>query len=128
MKKRILFISLFIISCKSINNINKAKENWINAYKSTVFISCLNQSFGEKFDTLLKSEQSIMANFEVLEYANTKIADSLGRNFALKILTPPKNSDFYGKKVIINNCLHLYRSKELDSIANSEYEKMLKNQ
>lgn len=127
MKKIILFISFLFISCKSIKINNKEKEDWIYAYKSTVFISCLNQSFGKEFELILKKEQSIMSNFEILESLNTKTADSLGINFASKILISPKNSDFYEKKVIINNCLYYYNSKELDSIATSEYKKMLKN-
>jgi hypothetical protein len=127
MRKSILFISFSFLSCKSLK-INKEKEDWIFAYKSTVFISCLSQSYGEEFKRILNKEQSIMSNFEILESLKTATADSLGVSFASKILSSPKDSDFYKRKVIINNCLYFYNSKILDSIANSEYQKMLKEE
>ena len=125
MKKSILLLSILIVSCKPLKMNDKEKEAWISAYKSTAFIGCLSQSFGKDFDQFLNKDQSVGANFEILYNSNMKKADSVGNNFAKSITIFPENSDFFGKKIIINNCLFFYKSKELDSIANFEYKKML---
>lgn len=125
MKKSILIITVLIISCRPTRIDNNDKEDWIFAFKSTVFKNCLCESYGKEFDILLKKDQSLGANFEVLNNVDMKIADSIGKNFAITITSFPENSDFYGKKVTINSCLYFYNSKYLNSIAKAVYNKHL---
>lgn len=121
-----VLLLIMLTSCSSIKIKNKDQQDWIFAFKATAFKSCLLESYGEKFNVLLSNDQSVSANFEVLYVENTKIAEKVAKNFANSILTFPKDTDFEGKKNVLNSCLIFYESKLLDSIAKSEYKKLNK--
>ncbi len=129
MKGIYLILLTVVYSCSTSKTalIEKDKRDWIEAYKSTAFISCLQESYGKNFKSFLANDQSISANYEIIDEGQANKAKQNGALFAMnKISEFPKDSDFSGKKNVINSCLFYYKSMELDSIAKDEYNTYLK--
>lgn len=141
MKKNIIIFSSVILalSC-NVNKLprfdyNNGPNPWINAFKDRVFITCLSQSYPKGvsdsiFNLISKYDlYNPYDDFIDYEINNKRFLDSLGASIPKK--APPfwhiDEPDNKGKNVNICNCLHYYASRELDSIAISEYKKVTKN-
>lgn len=136
MKKKYVLIILcisFLLSCKTSSKFNrneiardKEKKEWIFAFKSQVFYECLKNN-----NVMIEKDASPSLNFQVLGDFNVlSKANAIGKNYS-KIIngraTWLKGGDLEGYKAITNGCLFFFESKELDSIANSEYRNMKSN-
>ena len=69
MKKSVIFLVLFFLSCtiqKQNFDRKNEKATWIFTFKSNVLKSCLIESYGNEFEKVLRDDQSIIANSEVL--------------------------------------------------------------
>ena len=139
MKKSIILLSLIILSCSTqkrdnFKYRNDDKKVWINTFKTVAFNSCLREGF--KNDTIFKlmSEKDLLNSYDVIDdFRTIDFARELGKQIIIKMPAPYIKIDLgeeylLKKNFISYNCLNYYASKELDSIANSEYKKMLKNQ
>ena len=130
MKKKYVLIILcfsFLLSCKTSPKFNrneistdKEKKEWIFAFKSQVFYECLKNN-----NVMIEKDASPSLNFQVLgDYNVLSKTTAIGKNYS-KIInyraTWLKGGDLEGYKAITNGCLSFFESKELDSIANSEY-------
>lgn len=137
MKKIIsLIIPLIILSCSTYKRDkfiyrNEDKKVWINTFKSEVFYECLKE--GYKNDTIFKlmAKKDLFNSYDAIDFTTINYARELGKQVIIKIPTPHikievGNEYLKNKNFISYNCLNYYASKELDSIANIEYEKMLK--
>ena len=131
MKSKI--ISLFIIflfsKCSSVKN--EKNNDWIEDYKMNAFYNCLEESYRNDSIFKLIEEEDVL--FQYNDNFNIVVLKSINENakkIAKKAKEPIYKVDDYksGQKEFLKNCLLYYKSKELDSIANSEYKKMLKNQ
>lgn len=116
-KVNILLMSLILISCKT-----QEKNQWISAYKTNVFCSCL-----KNFDVQIKNDATSSLNFQII--GNFEIlaeTDSLGKVYSDIIRERNiwyKGGDLDGYNNIINGCLEFYNSKELRKIAVKRYRK-----
>ena len=120
---------LMVLSCKVSKKQNqqdnirhKEKQQWIFAFKSSVFYECIKHS-GIK----IEKDASPSLNFEVLgDFKILSKTDLIGKNYS-KIIEDRsvwlKDGDLDGYKAITNGCLSFFASRELDSIANAEYER-----
>ena len=130
-KKQIVMILgiLTFSSCKVSKNQNqednfrdKEKQEWIFAFKSSVFYECVKHS-GVK----IEKDASPSLNFEVLgDFKILSKTDLIGKSYS-KIIEDRsawlKDGDLDGYKAITNGCLSFFASRELDSIANVEFER-----
>jgi hypothetical protein len=108
----------------------------MNAFKDNVFITCLYQSYPfEARDSIfwMISKYDLYNPYDgFIDYKieRKKFVDSLGasisKNIPLFWHTDEKENK--GKNVYMCTCLHYYKSRELDSIALSEYKKYKKMQ
>ncbi|WP_277015569.1 hypothetical protein [Flavobacterium lindanitolerans] len=136
MKRKSILIILcisFLLSCKTSSKFNrndiprdKEKKEWIFAFKAQVFYECLKNN-----NVMIEEDASPSLNFQVLGDFNVlSKTNAIGKNYS-KIIndraTWLKGGDLEGYKAITNGCLFFFESKELDSIANSEYRNMKSN-
>lgn len=135
MKKYIftIVIFLFFYSCKSYKyekfDYNHSENPWINKFKDDMFISCLKESY--KNDTIftLIDKKDALNTYDGLNPENEEFAKELEKNL-IKNIPPPlmcencKNGENY----YMSNCLHYYKSKELDSIAQKLYQQKIKEE
>lgn len=94
---------------------------WITAYKTIVFLSCMNSDGQNSTDISKAICFDIIGN---TNYFNR--ADSIGKKLSQKILPSPI-LDFEGGKPLTIQCLDYYKSGYLDSIAKKEYKKFKQN-
>jgi hypothetical protein len=136
--KKLLILPFIILSCSTqkrdeFKYRNEDKKVWINTFKSEVFYECLKE--GYKNDTIFKlmEKKDLFNSYDAIDFTTIDFARELGKQIIIKMPAPyikieVGNEYLKNKNFISYNCLNYYSSKELDSIANSEYEKMLKNQ
>jgi hypothetical protein len=129
----LLFLSCNIYKRDNFKYRNEDKKVWINTFKSEVFYSCLNE--GYQNDSLRKVFQNkdLFNLYDGFDINSIDFARKLGKQIIIKMPKPYikidiGEDDLNNKNFISYNCLNYYASKELDSIANIEYEKMLKKQ
>ena len=127
-KLMMIFYVTSFLSCKTSkiqekeNIRNKEKKEWIFAFKAKVFYKCFQQS-----GVIMDKDASPSLNFEVLgDFKILSKVDSIGQSHS-KVINDRsawlKGGDLDGYRAITNGCLSFFESKELDSIANSEYKK-----
>ena len=139
MKKIIILILPFIIlSCSTqkrdkFEYRNEDKKVWINTFKTEVFYECLKE--GYKNDSIFKlmAKKDLFNSYDAIDFTTVDFARELGKKIIVKMPMPYIKIDIgedeqKNKNFISYNCLNYFASKELDSIANSEYVKMLKYQ
>lgn len=132
---RLIFLVLFsfvIFSCsvkKKQIYTDKQHETWVTLFKEEVFVECLKESYQN--DTIFKliSKKDISGSHDFIVWiTEIEIARKLGREFADNIPDPEYKFDYkIGQKYYMSSCLKYYASRELDSIAQIEYKKYLKN-
>jgi len=109
---------------------NFKKANWIKAYKEYATYACICEITDDKIDELLipKKDISFTVHKEILD-GYIVHADSLGRRFARQIepIQVDEHHDLYGYKPNLAECLSLYTSSKVDSIALESYKKYKKN-
>jgi hypothetical protein len=125
---RILLLALIFSSC-SVNKLEKfsytnSKNAWIDSYKDQVFFSCFMQ--GHQNDTVLRKllgKRDLQNSYEAIYIEDIIKASELGKKIAdgIPIATIGCEDCKNGEKFIIPNCLHYYKSKDLDSIARREF-------
>ena len=139
MKKIIILILPFIIlSCSTqkrdkFEYRNEDKKVWINTFKSEVFYECLKEGFKNDSIFKLMEKKDLFNSYDAIDFTAIDFARELGKQIIKKMPVPyikieVGNEYLKNKNFISYNCLNYYASKELDSIANIEYEKMLKKQ
>ena len=139
MKKIIILILPFIIlSCSTqkrdnFKYRNEDKKVWINTFKSEVFYECLKEGFKNDSIFKLMEKKDLFNSYDAIDFTAIDFARELGKQIIKKMPVPyikieVGNEYLKNKNFISYNCLNYYASKELDSIANIEYEKMLKKQ
>ena len=139
MKKIIILILPFIsLSCSTqkrdkFEYRNEDKKVWINTFKSEVFYECLKEGFKNDSIFKLMEKKDLFNSYDAIDFTAIDFARELGKQIIKKMPVPyikieVGNEYLKNKNFISYNCLNYYASKELDSIANIEYEKMLKKQ
>lgn len=122
-------IILLLFSCSQEKHLShfdyyKSETPWIDAFKDQAFFSCLKESHPE--DTLWKILESrdLFNPYDGLDLKNLKIAQKLGDSIARNIPTATycEGCKSY-QNYYIATCLHYYKSRELDSIAQIEYKR-----
>lgn len=111
------------------------KSGFIKQFKDDVFYKCLQEGYGEDLSSKIFNLMKEKDLFSPSDDPNIEI-DSIQSKLAKKIilnLSPPylhtdDEKEIVGKNFIISTCLSYYESKELDSLANIEYEKHLKEE
>ena len=78
-------------------------------------------------------KKDLFNSYDAIDFTAIDFARELGKQIIKKMPVPyikieVGNEYLKNKNFISYNCLNYYASKELDSIANIEYEKMLKKQ
>lgn len=125
---------VLLVSCGSVNkregfNYKNVQNPWINSFKETVFIECLKQSYDNDTILILIGKKDLLNTYDEIDFSDLHNAKRIGKNVAVNIPNPEYKFDDYkiGQKYYMSTCLRYYASKELDSIANVEYKKHLKN-
>lgn len=133
--KRITIFTVFFIfsSCVSykLDNFqyrNDDKNVWINTFKSEVFYQCLKDGYGN--DTIFKmmSKKDLFNSYDAIDFKSIDTARVLGNEIIKKMPKPfikidSEEEHHLSKNFISYSCLNYYASRELDSIARSEYKK-----
>ncbi len=138
--KNIFLICVFLLlnSCKTnglrqnfIYEEKKSKELWINSYKYEVFYGCIKEGLGNDSLRIILKDKDLFNKSLELEFNTIDNARQLG-SYIVKNMPKPfikfENENDLNKNFISYNCLKYYASRELDSIANIEYKKMLLKQ
>ncbi|WP_417353293.1 hypothetical protein [Flavobacterium alkalisoli] len=135
MRYLILVLGFLLYSCKSSQSKNNSysEEEWVKAYKTHVFCSCLMNGYeNDTIFKLIKKKDPIVVYSEI-SFEDLKKAYAIGKKTSDKIpeIVLP-TEDEYGnfnqkKKFIMQTCLDYYTSKELDSISHGEYNKLTIN-
>ena len=139
MKRAVIFIVFIIFSsCVSYKRDNfkyrnEDKKVWINTFKTIAFNSCLKEGFKNDSIFKLMEKKDLFNSYDAIDFTAIDFARELGKQIIKKMPVPyikieVGNEYLKNKNFISYNCLNYYASKELDSIANIEYEKMLKKQ
>ena len=127
--RKIFFIFTFLLlscSCKISKKFeyNYSKNPWIDAFKDQVFFSAIKESY--KTDNVFKLIQKRDAlnpydglNLEAIRKAKF-IGEQLVQNMPPPTMCEGCENDM---NYYLANSLHYYNSKELDSIAKSEFKK-----
>lgn len=116
---------LFVLGCKSkYESIYQSKEDFMYAYKSSVFYGCMNGATNDNFSKFSKNNNDLglAPTVAVIYHAETQEATELGEIYSTKI-KPSTYSDYQEKSPIFSSCAYYaFYSKEVDSIANTKYE------
>ncbi len=123
-----VFVFFSILNCKATRR--DSCGSGVTLFKEEVFVECLKESYQN--DTIFKliSKKDISGSHDFIVWiTEIEIARKLGREFADNIPDPEYKFDDYkiGQKYYMSSCLKYYASRELDSIAQIEYKKYLKN-
>lgn len=126
-KYYILILFVLITSCKTQNLINNKENEYVLAYKKSVFYECVNSATSGNLYKFSKENNDLGTATEVaiIYHSDLEHAKKIGVDLASNIRTI-KYSDYDGKKPIFSDCMELAFSKYVDSIAKSKY-KILKN-
>ena len=126
-----LFLCIIALSSCSIVKLDKFNYHngpnaWINAYKDVAFYNCFME--GHQNDTILRNliqKRDVQNPYEAIYNEDIKKAAQFGRKIAkgIPIATLGCEECHNGEKYITANCLHYYKSRELDSIARAEFKK-----
>ncbi|MFA6087022.1 hypothetical protein [Mucilaginibacter sp.] len=103
---------------------NNGPNPWVNAFKDQVFFASLRESY--KNDTIfsLIERKDALNPYDGLSLEALQKAKQLGKDLVKK-MPPPAMCDgcTAGMNYYMANALHYYNSRDLDSIAKSEYKK-----
>ena len=134
----LLVLSLAFISCNTYKRDNfkyrnEDKKVWINTFKTEVFYECLKEGYKNVSIFKLIAKKDLFNSYDAIDFTTVDFARELGKKIIVKMPMPFIKIDIgedeqKNKNFISYNCLNYFDSKELDSIANSEYVKMLKYQ
>lgn len=134
----LICVFLFLNSCKTnclkqkFNYEEKnSKELWINSYKYEVFYGCIKEGLGNDSLRIILKDKDLFNKSLELEFNTIDNARQLGSYIVVNMPKPFikfENENDLNKNFITYNCLKYYASRELDSIANIEFIKTLKNQ
>lgn len=107
--------------------IQDEKQSWINSYKYEAFYECINEGLENDSLKIILSNKDLFAPNLNIDFSTTEEARQCGRNIAKKIPKPFIKIDkgeekLINKKFISFSCLNYFASRELDSIAKSQYE------
>jgi len=109
---------------------NYKKTEWKDAYKEYATYACICEITDNKIEDLLRAKMDISFTIhEDILGGYIDHADSLGRRYARKIepIQVDEHHDLYGYKPSFKECLLLYKSSKLDSIALESYKKYKKH-
>jgi hypothetical protein len=135
MKKLILISLLVLVSCKTTQQREHftysptEKQVWIDSYKYDVFYGCIKEGAGNDSLRLILQQKDLFNRNVNVDLAISKQARELGakiiREMPEPIIKIDKGEEYLKDKNFISyNCLVYYASRELDSIAHTEYEKV----
>ena len=105
---------------------NKSDNAWINKFKDEMFLSCLKESY--KSDTIFKliEKKDAFNPYDGVNLENLIKARKLGKELIKNIPKPQMCENCNnGENYFMSNCLHYYKSIELDSIAKKAYKDYL---
>jgi len=119
----LLLVVVYDSNAQEIEKINP-KTRWTDMFKEFVTFKCICEITKDGIDSLMyrNKDYSFVVHAELLS-GRGAVADSIGRDFARKIpyITTEKESDLYGWKGSLYDCLKFLTSPQLDSIANKQY-------
>ncbi|MGC4129390.1 MAG: hypothetical protein QM564_07475 [Bergeyella sp.] len=125
-----IFILTIIYSCSTLEsfNYNQSKNPWENAFKDHVFFKCIKESY--KNDSIIfrkLTTPDLFNPYDGISIEEIKLAEKIGKEIITKI-PPPKMCEECnkGENYYMANCLHYYKSKNLDSIAKKLYKEKMK--
>jgi hypothetical protein len=131
----IFFIIVLPVSCKTqqrdkFNYKLDEKQAWINAYKYEVFYGCIKEGIGNDSLRIILGKKDLFSPYPDMDFSTIDDARKLGKQIIEKMpdayIKIDKGEEHLKEKNFISNtCLMYYASRELDSIAKSEY-KVLK--
>ncbi|SOD11477.1 hypothetical protein [Pedobacter xixiisoli] len=123
--KHYLYLLLLLSSLTACNiQQQQIRKDWIILYKEYATYKSVCEITDNNLEKILwtKKDISFSIHREILgSYADE--ADSIGRKYArnIKPLDVETEHDLYGMKPLFSECLKLYTSNYLDSLANSAY-------
>lgn len=121
----LLLLLVFFSSCKTQKQHAKSEEDYyVEAYKSTVFKACFNESTGKDFEKFIIGHNDLggYTDVAVLLHATYQRAAEKGRIFSLTIKSV-SYPDADNKMPGYRDCFRYAMSREIDSIARVEYKK-----
>jgi len=110
-------------------NLDK-KQSWISGYKYEVFYGCIKEGIGNDSLRIILEKKDLFNQNSDIDFPTIDKARALGSEVIKKMpkayIKIDKGEEYLKQKNFIShNCLVYYASKELDSIANVEYEESL---
>lgn len=125
------FIVVMTISCKTAPR-NKfsykldEKQSWINAYKYEAFYGCIKEGIGNDSLRIILEKKDLFNLNSDMDFSTIDNARKLGKkiikNMPNAYIKIDKGEEHLkDKNFISNTCLMYYASRELDSVAESEY-------
>lgn len=126
-----IVMGFLIPSCatKRFSEVGSTEKEFVIAFKKSVLMGCLNEVTDNEFGKFLVTKHNdigLYTEVAILYHSEVQLAKEMGGNYA-KTLKPVDYPDVTGKKQGYSNCIdYAFYSKEIDSIAKSNYKKMKK--
>jgi hypothetical protein len=132
-----LFLSCRIYKREPFNYLGSEKTKeldfFVKLFKDRVFFKCLNYGYGNDLYfnvTTLMASKDLFNSSDSENFLDKKLIDSLAKRLILNLPPPSVHVEdlktISDKNFIVSTALSYYESKELDSIAKSEYKKKIK--
>jgi len=125
----LIFFTLILNSCSSQNkyehfDYQNGPNAWINAFKDQMFFACLRESYSNDSIYKMIEKHDALNPYDGLNLESLDKAKALGKSI-IKNIPPPAmcESCNNGENYFMADCLHYYKSRELDSIAHTEFKK-----
>ncbi|MFV0305537.1 MAG: hypothetical protein ACK5IC_08675 [Moheibacter sp.] len=123
----VILLLLTLVGCSSSKrSIYQSKENFIQAYKISVYYGCVNTATSGNFQRFSSdnNDLGLAPQVAVIYHAEVEQAQELGKRLSSRINTI-NYSDYQGKKPILSDCANFaFYSNEVDSIAKVTYNTM----
>lgn len=137
---KVIVLSLLLSSCETYKrtkfeyHFGKGKNEWINMYKTDVFLSCMKKGYESDDIYKLIGKKDLLVPYEPILFQYSKI-DTLTTKIIKNIPKPiyphcddctnEQEQEMLRKNYICASCLNYYASRDLDSIAKKAYKAYL---
>lgn len=131
MKKFLIIIFLVCVSCSKTTypkfGYNVSESPYKDAFKDQVFFACLRESYNNPELFKLIEQKDMYNPYDGLSLESRELAKRLAKELVQNIPKPVMCEDCReGRNYYMAVSLHYYANRELDSIADMEYKKFVK--